>query len=176
MELYEPYEQMDKGEALLRLRLSSKDRLLSMVVSRILPFLVVIVLFLSMVYASITISGIVLAGIVLLAFSTLIVMNARTGTEIDFYPHTIEVFSFKMLGKRKQSIALEEVVAINLEIFEEPRVSGAYYRLVLSNHKRVLLLKLPSPDGVNKERLLLLNKKLEELTGLKVYGDQRFFQ
>ena len=55
-----------------------------------------------------------------------------------------------------------------LEIFNDPRVSGAFYRIVLKNKKRILLLKFPAPESPDEERFINLNLKLEALTHLKI--------
>ncbi len=168
MNIYEPYQVIDKDDALLHLRLSFKDRLLSIIASRVLPILIVIIVFFALDSNEVSIFGFVTAGAVFLAFTTIIVINANTGVEISFKLSSVEIYSLRFIGKRKRSFLYNEIERVELEIFNSPEVSGAYYRLILKNKKRVMLIKVPSPATVEEERFVLLNESIEAMTHLKI--------
>lgn len=174
MNLFEPYTETKNEQSLLHLKLSAKDRIESVLASRVLPILITIVVALSLISEEIPTSGLVSAALIFLALTAIILLNAKTGVEIFFYETAIEIYSLKMFGKRKETISLKDIEGINLEIFIEPRLSGAFYRLVLKNHKRILLLKIPDFAIQEKDRFILLNKKLVELTQLKIEGDMKY--
>ncbi|MCX6188509.1 MAG: hypothetical protein NTW54_02680 [Bacteroidetes bacterium] len=168
MNIYNPYNILAEEDSLLHLKLSFKDRLISIISSRVLPLLIVIILFATLDSIQKSISIFVTAGLVFLALTSIILLNARTGLEVVFKASVIEIYSLRLLGKRKLSIALEDADYIELEIFNDPRVSGAFYRIVLKNKKRILLLKFPAPESPDEERFINLNLKLEALTHLKI--------
>ena len=168
MNIYKPYNILAEEDSLLHLKLSFKDRLISIISSRVLPLLIVIILFATLDSIQKSISIFVTAGLVFLALTSIILLNARTGLEVVFKASVIEIYSLRLLGKRKLSIALEDADYIELEIFNDPRVSGAFYRIVLKNKKRILLLKFPAPESPDEERFINLNLKLEALTHLKI--------
>ena len=76
-----------------------------------------------------------------------------------------------MLFRSVRTYLLIDIDYIELELFNEPRLSGAYYRLVLKNGGRVVLLKISTPLNFPKEQFRELDTRIESLTGLKIRGN-----
>lgn len=166
MVAFDPYIVVENSPGKLHLKLSFKDRILSIMASRIIPFLIIIILLVTMQKEEVSGSIMVLAGLVFLAISTILILNAKTGIEIVFEPDAVEIVSLRMLGKRRNRIPYSDIGWIHLEIFEDPDVSGAYYYLVMKDGQRKIMLKIPEDE----DALLLLpiSERLTELTGLEV--------
>jgi hypothetical protein len=170
MNIYEPYSVLEKQDALLHLKLSKEYKIMSVLPSRVLPLLLLIFIFLSFIVIDITITIWLVSGLVFIVFSTIILLNTGVGYEVCFKDSSIELYSLRLSGKRVKTIQLKDVDHMDLELFNEPRVSGAYYWLVLKNGRKELLLKFSTDLNLETERFLQLNKNLEELTKLKIEG------
>lgn len=166
MVAFDPYIVVENSPGKLHLKLSFKDRFLSIMASRIVPFLIIIILLVTLQKEEVSGSIIVLAGFVSLAISTILILNAKTGIELIFESEALEIVSLRMLGKRRNRISYSDVQYIHLEIFPEPEVSGAYYYLVMKDGHRKILLKVPESDDENL--LVPINEQLSELTKLEV--------
>lgn len=166
MVAFDPYMVVENSPGKLHLKLSFKDRFLSIIASRIVPFIIIIILLVTLQKEEVSGSIIVLAGLVSLAISTILILNAKTGIELIFEQEALEIVSLRMLGKRRNRIAYSEVRFIHLEIFQEPEVSGAFYYLVMKDGHRKILLKVPETGDINL--LIPINNTLSELTKLEV--------
>lgn len=168
MNIYEPYAMLEKQDTLLHLRLSKKYKVMSVIASRLLPLLVLILIFLSIFISEITVPVWIGSGIVFIVFSTIILFNTSVGSEVYFKDSSIDLYTLKLMGNNMKTIQLAEVDHIDLELFNEPRVSGAYYWLIFKNGRKVLLLKFSTDNSLEKERFPELSKHLEYLTKLKI--------
>lgn len=166
MVAFDPYIVVENSPGKLHLKLSFKDRFLSIMASRIVPFLIIIILLVTLQKEEVSGSIIVLAGLVSLGISTILILNAKTGIEIILETEAVEIVSLRMLGKRRNRITYSDVLYIHLEIFQEPEVSGAYYYLVMKDGQRKILLKVPETEDENL--LVPINEQLTELTKLEV--------
>jgi len=157
-----------KEGTLLNLSLSVKDRLDSYIFTRLLPVLILIALFLTYVRVDSTLAEWIFGIIVFLIISFLVIINATIRVEIAFRVDSIELTKFQVIGRRTAKIMLDEIDFIEDEIYYGSRISGSFYRLVLKNKKRILLLRISGFTGEDEQRVNNLNIKLEELTGIKV--------
>ncbi len=171
MNLYEPYTVLEKNEALLSLSLSKKYKIVSVLASRVLPLLILILVFLSSFLTEVSALTWSISGILFVGVSMIIIFNTSLGSEVFFKEASIELYTLKLLTKRGKIIPSQNMDYIEIEIFSEPRLSGAFYRLVLKNGRRVLLLKFPVPTELEKDRFIELDTQLEQITGLKIRGN-----
>jgi hypothetical protein len=65
---------------------------------------------------------------------------------------------------------LQDIDRIDLELFKDNRLSGAYYWLIPKKGRRILMLKFSSDHYPDEMRLEELAKNLEALTGLEIMG------
>ncbi len=93
-------------------------------------------------------------------------LNAGVGSEIYFKSGELEIDSLRLFWKNKVTISLSDIDYIELEIFDDNLPHSAFYRLILKNGKRILLLKFS--DIKSNEKISQLNLKLAEITQLKI--------
>ncbi len=168
--LYEPYRVMENEDALLHLKLSKRYKIGSVIVSRILPLLILILVFLSVFLKEISINNWILAIILFVSISTIVLFQTSVGYEVYFNEKYIALYRLKLFGRYGKAIMLQDIDRIDLELFKDHRLSGAYYWLIPKKGRRILMLKFSSDYYPDEDRLAELAKSLETLTGLKTMG------
>jgi len=169
LNIYKPYAKVTPSDDLLQLELKHNDEIESNIMARVLPLLVFLVLFVIYVLKDPSLTTWTLATMVFLVISGTLLLNSKKSDEIHFKKDAIEIVSCRIYGKTQNVFSLQEIDFIDLEIYQEPRICGAFYRLVLKNGKRILLLRVTG-EGNHKEdaRYEALNSKIEVLTGIAV--------
>lgn len=142
-----------------------------MVYFRILPLAGLIFLFVRFVLPAADITDWLLSSLVFVVLSVIVLLNAKRSDAIFVKKSAISMVTRRIRGVKETTYNLPDIDFIDVEVYNEPRTSGAYYRLVLKNKRRVMFLKISGDMPLSDERLQALNQNITDLTGLKIHHD-----